>query len=138
MCVDPDAPDARWLGRIDRFATPGTFDTSIEQVEAICRGFRVRFGEKCQLKYLPFLPAVNFFMVNPMQRHGIVKAEVYTGIIEQPFYSRPNLVINAVSTEWREHFLKQWELYWTLSRDAFAKRERVRGPARHRSQEKSS
>jgi TIR domain len=114
LCVDPESPAAEMLPMIDpRFPTADTFRESVRGVEAVLRRMGRSFPT-LELRYLPILPAIGFFLVDPKLPSGSAKIELYLAKPFQPIESRPHLIIGAAMHEWRLYFAQQWENYWAL------------------------
>lgn len=116
LCVDPDSAAAEMLPKIDqRFPTPEYFRESVRSVESTLRTIS-KAGPGLELRYLPILPAIGFFITDPDDSAGIVKVEVYASSKPNQLLHRPHIVLGQGTGGWREYFLQQWSLYWSLGR----------------------
>ncbi len=116
LCVDPFSSAVEMLPKIDpRFPTAESFRESMIGVESKLLGM-VKTYPNLELRYLPILPSIGFFMTDPDRESGIIKIELYLAQPFEPLDSRPHIVINGAMREWREYFIKQWENYWAMSR----------------------
>jgi hypothetical protein len=120
MCLDPACPTAQFLPALDRFPTVESFAVSLQEIEDISMHLHQEYGDSFQLRYLPFFPALNFFISDPSDPRGLVKAEIYTMKPWEPLGSRPHIVLESgQSHEWRHYVLNQWDYYWSVDRDPF-------------------
>jgi hypothetical protein len=117
LCTDPECAAVDMLTKIDpRLPTRNTFIDSMISVEKVLRDFRSRYPSTFEFRYLPILPALGFFMVDPEEPTGIVKIEIYTAKPWEPVASRPHLILPQELFQWRQYFIAQWKNYWDLSR----------------------
>ncbi len=118
LCVDPASPAASMVSRIDpRFPDEQSFIDSMASVQSVLDRLARQHSGKFQYKLLPILPAQGFFIVDPLERTGMVKVELYTAQPYMPANLRPHFAVSQRSKMWRAYFLQQWENYWGLGRD---------------------
>jgi hypothetical protein len=119
MCLDPQSEAA--TGLLEKvpshYPNSASLRESIRSTQAILAGWRERFRDRLEIRYLPVIPAVGMFIADPNTSSGVLKVELYTHEHRQAIISRPHLVIASGTVEWRDYFLHQWELYWNASRD---------------------
>lgn len=119
MGVDPDSPAAAMLSLIDPRFEGNTFKREIGPMTEIAREWHKSYPKSFEYRLLPILPALGFFITDPTLPSKTVKIEIYTAKPWEPFESRPHLVFNEYTPEWREYFIKQFENYWDLSTSPF-------------------
>jgi hypothetical protein len=117
LCVDPKSPAADMIPHIDpRFPKKQNFIESMESVEKLLRDFRKRYESNFEFRYLPILPAIGLFFIDPSEHYGLIKFEIYTAKPWSPKDSRPHFLLPAELGEWRNYFICQWTNYWNMSR----------------------
>lgn len=121
LLVDPESQVPEMLAKFDpRFETPEQVRTSLVEVTARLRLWQERFPTLFEYRFLPIVPALGFFIVDPDTWRGCVKIEVYTAKPWKPIATRPHLILSRLNPIWRTYFLAQWENYWGIARAAAA------------------
>lgn len=114
LCVDPESPAAEMLPLIDsRFPDAPAFRASVDSVRSTLAGIS-KLGKGLQLRFLPILPAVGFFLTDPGDDQGVVKVELYVSSKPNMSVHRPHIILSQHHAGWREYFIQQWDLYWAL------------------------
>jgi predicted nucleotide-binding protein len=124
MCADPECGALlEMLSSIDpRFEDPGEYIDSMHSVTKRLGRFKERYPGLFQAKFLPILPGIGFFTIDPTNG-GSMKVEIYTPKPWGPVASRPHFTVPADSP-WRDYFLRSWENYWALARDVVPSEDR--------------
>lgn len=113
LCTDPESPAAEMLAIIDpRYKSAFDFKVSMASVIWEMEKRRLAYPTLFECRLLQFLPAISFFIVDPLLPSGIVKFEIYTA---KPYESRPHFIL-PVDNKWRSFFINQWNNYWGLAR----------------------
>jgi hypothetical protein len=111
LCVDPRATAfMEVLRHLDRFAAPGSYEQSMAGVQA--KLDELDRSRHFSYKLLPYLPSLNFFVVDPESATGSFKVEIYTPLGNKSGPGRPHLVIPPEMPEWRTQLLRVWQHYW--------------------------
>ena len=118
LVVDPDSTAPHMLAKIDpRFSTEKAFKESMITVKSGLREIKNKYPEHFEYRFLPILPALGFFIIDPYSEKGIVKIELYTAKEWKPIDSRPHLIIKKKERQWRNYFLNQWDNYWAMAKE---------------------
>lgn len=115
MCVRPSSDTARMLPLIDpRFHSSDYFDSEVNGfIETAKELFLLHsYPGRFQLRTLPVLPSMGFFITDRQYPDGFTKVEIY---VAKPFDSRPHFVFDADTEKWREFFHSQWDNYWKIA-----------------------
>jgi hypothetical protein len=111
-----------------------TTEVLAENVNSHMETFKSIFGNStnCELRLLPFMPTMGFFITDPDLVTGSVRVEFYTSDRNQPRadherpgficeHERPNFLFNRKSEgDWYQYFLDQWDYYWDISDPKYA------------------
>jgi hypothetical protein len=117
LCVDPQTQVPEMLAYIDPgFTRPEIFRDSMVEVTRILESWKLRFPRLFEYKFLPFLPAMGFFITDTHSPLGLVKFEIYTAKPWTPTDSRPHIMVPCSNKRWRTYFIQQCENYWNLGR----------------------
>ncbi len=113
LCTDPNSEAAAMLPLIDpRFKNADDFKLSMVSVIREMEKRKASHPHLFEYRLLQFLPAISFFIVDPLMPSGIVKSEIYTA---KPYNSRPHFVL-PVENKWRSFFINQWNNYWNSAK----------------------
>lgn len=126
LCLDPTAaPFVANLTHLDRFGTAEAFQRSIAAVEAQLTDLQA-VGD-LEYKFLPYTPAIHFFVTDPDSTGGTFKIEAYTPLGSKPGLGRPHFVLGPQSRSWRSQLLQIWAHYWDTARnpDAYVRDPQV-------------
>ena len=115
-CVDYRSEAVEMLTKIDpRFPNAASFINSMQSVEIVLKDFQKRYPDNFEFSYLPILPSLGMFFVDPYESNGFIKFELYTAKPWLPITSRPHFILNNRVSMWRSYFIQQWINYWALS-----------------------
>jgi hypothetical protein len=117
LFVDPDSAAADMLPQIDpRFPTAQSFRDSVKSVMGALN--TMRQNKNLEIRFLPILPAMGFFITDPETSWSTVKVEIYTAKPwgEGKLNTRPHIILNENMGDWKKYFLDQWTNYWNLAR----------------------
>jgi hypothetical protein len=113
LCTDPNSEAASMLPIIDpRYENAEDFKISMTPVIRELNKKKEKYPNLFEYRLLQFMPAISFFIVDPLLPSGIVKSEIYTA---KPYNSRPHFIL-PIDSKWRLFFVNQWNNYWNSAK----------------------
>jgi hypothetical protein len=132
LCISPRLSDEALSAVVEidpRFSSPEHFREEVASVaQTLRRIVEAGHAGSLELRYMPFVQAINYFVVDPGSSGASFKVESYTPTrdlanshrdVKLREAGRPHWILPSSLVGWRRDFLEIWEHYWTRAVPAF-------------------